>query len=302
MDDLVGKLENSFQVTKSDNSIYAPHPSERLSQFKTKTPKAGDQNVRRARYLEIQKNKRFDYKNHARKLALDQWSDGEDDDEDSEPMEVKHVKPPRRYANQLMLSEWMVEKPVDFESEWLMKVCPIGKRNLVIASRGQVYCYTRSGFRLFSFVSKDIPGGSRDSVSGFTVLDCIFSEKDKTFYILDVMCWNQQAFYDCETDFRFFWLTSKFKEVEDGKVDIDKNTNNSSYNFKQIEYVKCNNEVLINFLNSYDVGKDNVDGLLFYHRTNHYTFGTTPLVLWLKPKMLNDMFKLKFSEQTDLEM
>ena len=29
-----------------------------------------------------------------------------------------------------------------------------------------------------------------------------------------------------------------------------------------------------------------LDGLLFYHKETHYTFGDTPLVLWLKPYML----------------
>lgn len=34
-----------------------------------------------------------------------------------------------------MYSEWLVEKPADFEQEWLAVICPWGKRNLVIASR-----------------------------------------------------------------------------------------------------------------------------------------------------------------------
>lgn len=36
---------------------------------------------------------------------------------------------------QIMYSEWLVEKPVDFEQEWLAVICPWGKRNLVVASR-----------------------------------------------------------------------------------------------------------------------------------------------------------------------
>ena len=35
---------------------------------------------------------------------------------------------------QLMFSEWMVELPEDFEEEWVMVPCPVGKRNLVVAS------------------------------------------------------------------------------------------------------------------------------------------------------------------------
>ena len=33
-----------------------------------------------------------------------------------------------------MLSEWLVDVPDDLTQEWLMVVCPFGKRNLVIAS------------------------------------------------------------------------------------------------------------------------------------------------------------------------
>ena len=36
--------------------------------------------------------------------------------------------------HQLMLSEWLLEVPDMFETEWLMVPCPIGRRNLVIAS------------------------------------------------------------------------------------------------------------------------------------------------------------------------
>ena len=35
-----------------------------------------------------------------------------------------------------------------------------------------------------------------------------------------------------------------------------------------------------------------LDGVLFYHRLSHYTFGTTPLVLWLKPHMLSEVLAL----------
>lgn len=32
-----------------------------------------------------------------------------------------------------------------------------------------------------------------------------------------------------------------------------------------------------------------LDGLLFYHKRTHYTFGSTPLVVWLKPFMVPDV-------------
>lgn len=34
-----------------------------------------------------------------------------------------------------MLSEWLVDVPLDLEKEWVVVVCPVGKRALVVASR-----------------------------------------------------------------------------------------------------------------------------------------------------------------------
>lgn len=34
-----------------------------------------------------------------------------------------------------MLSEWLVDVPSDLDSDWLMVVCPVGKRSLIVASK-----------------------------------------------------------------------------------------------------------------------------------------------------------------------
>ena len=40
-----------------------------------------------------------------------------------------------------------------------------------------------------------------------------------------------------------------------------------------------------------------VDGLLFYHKRTHYTFGSTPLVVWLKPYMLPEILGMTVPEK-----
>lgn len=35
------------------------------------------------------------------------------------------------------------------------------------------------------------------SHADYTILDCIYSEVDRTYYILDVMCWRGHPVYDC---------------------------------------------------------------------------------------------------------
>ncbi|TNN00403.1 hypothetical protein fugu_011649 [Takifugu bimaculatus] len=213
MDDLTAALSASFAVSKEHNSTAAPHP--RLAQYKCKYSVL-EQSERRRRFLELQKSKRLNYVNHARRLADGDWagsdSDGEEDMEkqeegkreqdvsaEEEGMEIERRKLPKHYANQLMLSEWLVDVPAELDTDWLMVVCPVGKRSLIVASKGSTAAYTKSGYCVNRFPSL-LPGGNRhNSAMGkdYTILDCIYSEVDRTFYILDVMCWRGHPVYDC---------------------------------------------------------------------------------------------------------
>lgn len=97
-----------------------------------------------------------------------------------------------------MLSEWLVDVPSDLEQEWVVVVCPVGKRALVVASRvsglppaakgpvpihsqhktgltaffstffpsqGTTAAYTKSGFCVNRFPSL-LPGGNRHNSTG----------------------------------------------------------------------------------------------------------------------------------------
>ncbi|XP_075620395.1 snurportin-1 isoform X2 [Balearica regulorum gibbericeps] len=247
------------------NSPAAPHP--RLAAYKARS--GPGQAERRQRLLRLQKERRLDYVNHARRLAEDDWagveSEGEEkegEDAEEEEMDVDAGKKlPKRYANQLMLSEWLVDVPLDLEQEWVVVVCPVGKRALVVASRGSTAAYTKSGFCVNRFPSL-LPGGNRHNSTSekvYCILDCIYNEAKQTYYILDVMCWRGHPVYDCQTDFRFFWLFSKIQE-EEGLGEKSR-------------------------INP-------VDGLLFYHKQTHYTPGSTPLVGWLRPYMVPEILGL----------
>ncbi|XP_026580827.1 snurportin-1-like, partial [Pseudonaja textilis] len=149
MEELSQTLACNFVVSQDLNSPAAPHP--RLAQYKPKYSSL-EQGERRRRLLEFQKTKRLDYINHARRLAENDWTYTEEEEEeekekeeegetskadgDHEEMELEIVKKlPKRYANQLMLSEWLIDVPPDLDQEWLFVVCPTGKRALVVASR-----------------------------------------------------------------------------------------------------------------------------------------------------------------------
>ncbi|XP_025740367.1 snurportin-1 isoform X2 [Callorhinus ursinus] len=209
MEELSQALASSFSVSQDLNSTAAPHP--RLSQYKSKHSSL-EQSERRRRLLELQKSKRLDYVNHARRLAEDDWtgmeSEEEEDKKDDEEMDVDTGKKlPKRYANQLMLSEWLIDVPSDLGQEWIVVVCPVGKRALIVASRGSTSAYTKSGYCVNRFSSL-LPGGNRrnsTTAKDYTILDCIYSEVNQTYYVLDVMCWRGHPFYDCQVDGLLFY-------------------------------------------------------------------------------------------------
>ncbi|XP_044139303.1 snurportin-1 [Bufo gargarizans] len=290
MDALADALAGSFAVSSQLNSTSAPHP--RLAQYKGKYSSL-EQSERRRKLLELQKLKRLDYINHARRLAAGDWTDQDEEkkdddkqtddvDEDAEDMDVEPCKKlPRHYANQLMLSEWLIEIPPDLADLWLLVVCPTGKRSLVVASRGSTAAYTKSGYCVNRFPSL-LPGGNRqNSATGkdYTILDCIYNEESRTYYVLDVMCWRGHPVYDCQTDFRFYWLQSKLQE-EDGLCNISKI---NPFKFVGLQNFPCSLESIQCVLTQ--TYPYQVDGLLFYHKHTHYTPGSTPLVGWLRPYM-----------------
>ncbi|XP_062859734.1 snurportin-1 [Trichomycterus rosablanca] len=299
MDALTDALSSSFCVTREENSTSAPHP--RLAQFKIKYSSL-DQDERRRRFLQQQKKKRLNYVNHARRLADGDWTGPDSDEEveeklnqqqneeEDEGMEIEQRKKlPRHYANQLMLSEWLVDVPANLSSDWLLVVCPVGKRSLVVASKGCTSSYTKSGYCVNRFPSL-LPGGNRhNSAMGkdYTILDCIYSEVDRTYYILDVMCWRGHPVYDCSTEFRFYWLQSKVEEAE-GLAEIAKR---NPFRFVSLNSIICTTELIQKAL-AHDYSF-NVDGLLFYHGETHYTPGSTPLVGWLRPYMVSDILGIE---------
>lgn len=128
-----------------------------------------------------------------------------------------------------MLSEWLVDVPEDLASEWTAVVCPQGRRCLVVASyvssstvvrpspsplfQRYTCVYTKTGHKLKEFESA-LPGGSRRSTKkgaprppfvlpttqplDRTLLDCVFCEATGTFWVLDVLNWNNMSCFDSE--------------------------------------------------------------------------------------------------------
>lgn len=48
-----------------------------------------------------------------------------------------------------MLSEWLVDVPSELDTDWLLVVCPVGKRSLIVASKVSIFegfFYKYNGF------------------------------------------------------------------------------------------------------------------------------------------------------------
>ena len=198
------------------------------------------------------------------------------------------------YSNQLMLSEWMIDVPSDFEDSWLMVVCPVGKRCLVISSKGKTKAYSRTGKFMKHFPSH-LPGGChkyQDPYNHYCILDCIFHEVLQTFFVLDIMCWRGHPVYDSDTEFRSFWLHAKISEEQER---LSSQTSSNPYKFLPLEHHSCKREAVTQLLSA--GWRLEVDGLLFIHKRVHYTTGMSPLAVWLKPHMVPNVLGITVSQQ-----
>ncbi|KAK9915988.1 hypothetical protein WJX75_007001 [Coccomyxa subellipsoidea] len=160
------------------------------------------------------------------------------------------------FSNQLMQHEWLTDIPGDLASNWVVMPRPEGQRCLVIASHQHTVSRTRSGSILHSFPSP-LPGGSRathGNAEVFSILDTVFSEPDKTYFVIDIMAWNGYLLYDCNADFRTFWVQSKLAEIAEG--------------------IQAAYSGMAPFQQR--------DGLLFLNREAHYDLGSSPLALLWK--------------------
>lgn len=201
----------------------------------------------------------------------------------------------RKFRNKAMLSEWLVDRPMDFESEWVLKATPVGKRCLVFARKGETVAYSRTGQFIKAFQSS-LPGGCHMNASHcrrqFAIVDCIYVLQNNSFYLMDALAWNEHKLYESEASFRFFWLQSRYNEIQDKFLSVSPRNECrfyclNTYSASDQDILKAlNNDLLIKEHNL------KLDGLLFFHIRGPYVPGANPLVLWIKPEMVNRVLKL----------
>ena len=201
----------------------------------------------------------------------------------------------RKFRNKAMLSEWLVDRPMDLESEWVLKAMPVGRRCLVFARKGETVAYSRTGQFIKAFQSS-LPGGCHVHISHcrrqFAIVDCIYVQQTNTFYLMDALAWNEHKLYESEASFRFFWLQSRYNENQE-KFLITSSKNECRF-YCLNTYHASDDDILV-ALNSDPLIKEHnlqLDGLLFFHMRGPYVPGANPLVLWIKPDMVNRVLNI----------
>lgn len=193
------------------------------------------------------------------------------------------------YAGQFSIPEWMVDVPRDLNGHlstegggWFVMPRPEGKRCLMVASGGITVTRLTNGDVLHRFPSA-LPNGSpraKGPRDGWTMLDCIYSEARRTYFVLDLLCWRKMELYDCTCEFRLFFLRSKFEEEMGESAAAGAAGAAGGYLLEPLPYFECDSRGLrraygefVPFIR---------DGLLFWSKQSYVEMGPSPLVLLWK--------------------
>ncbi|RCH81417.1 hypothetical protein CU098_007367, partial [Rhizopus stolonifer] len=194
------------------------------------------------------------------------------------------------YADQIMYAEYFEMMPSNLFQDWVMMICPVGKRCLVTSGGGQTIARSRRGHLLNRFQSVLPNGSSSNRSSDFCILDCVYDAVHWTFYVLDVMCWRGYPIYDCDTNFRHFWLQTRIGPHEFDRPDY----HNQFYKFKPLKPVLTTELAAVvhdpeGYLKQQHDDDYPIDGLLFYHQQARYQGGSTPLVGWVPRDSMSNL-------------
>ncbi|KAI5080951.1 hypothetical protein GOP47_0004134 [Adiantum capillus-veneris] len=210
--------------------------------------------------------------------------DAEEENEVSmlQATKLKGIKAREWFKQQYMLPEWMVDVPNRLREDWYVMARPAGERCLVVSSNGATVSRLRNGRILHCFPSA-LPSGARtrEAVTSsrvFCILDCVFHKPNSIYYVIDMMCWRGYSLYDCNYEFRHFWIKSKLEET--GVLAPPSRWHH--YQFKIVPAFECDKAGLKEAYNG--IVPFERDGCLFLNRHAHYVLGVTPLaLLWKDP-------------------
>ncbi|KAE9549488.1 hypothetical protein FO519_007299 [Halicephalobus sp. NKZ332] len=295
VDELAGMI--AVEGSLNDGTVFDEHP--RFSGYKNLGKIQNKQRERRNEFLENQKSRRLDAFDKYRTLV-----DDEVEDEEEEVMETEEgsnafrqyssrvMKLNKKYKDQLMFSEWLIDIPDELQESWNMVTCPVGKRVLVVAKEGTTRIFNKVGL-LLGEIKSGLSGGGPGSKHGMTILDCIRLKDNKRFYVLDVLYASGMYFNEVEASIRFSMLPSIVEEADINRKQMKKNSNVPVFLIPQ--NCRCLKEEMTRLMNM-DIDFE-LDGLLFYNDKGWYIPGYTPLVGWLKPWMMAEVLGIEIADR-----
>ncbi|CDW79532.1 UNKNOWN [Stylonychia lemnae] len=157
------------------------------------------------------------------------------------------------YASQIQIHDFLLRQDLEIlnDSSYMVSARPSGVRYLVTSSNGKTTSRNSSGYLTHQFES-NLPNGSKGNTDekvqfqmksnkrNCSALDCIYVEKEETFYIIDLICWDEMIYTDFPFCSRILFLQQKFHDIP--------KPISQKYKFKLLEYQPCNTN---SFLQAY---------------------------------------------------
>lgn len=160
--------------------------------------------------------------------------------------------------------------------------------------QGHAEVFNKDGESIKEFKAA-IPGRFKDDNA---VLDCILNEKEKTFFILDLVEWHGLNYMEYDTSFRLHWLKQK---IEEDCPHVTKFSKDNIYKFIPLPFMKCDKESLTILMTEPMPFTQKLDGILFYDMMSPYISGISSRVLWLEPFMLEEILDIKIPAHFNLK-
>eukprot|EP01126_Amoeba_proteus_P013286 TRINITY_DN15613_c0_g2_i1.p1 TRINITY_DN15613_c0_g2~~TRINITY_DN15613_c0_g2_i1.p1 ORF type:complete len:346 (-),score=60.97 TRINITY_DN15613_c0_g2_i1:188-1171(-) len=191
-----------------------------------------------------------------------------------------------KYKDSLMIPEALVEPPEDLKDNWICVPYPISRRVCVSCYQNKTTLRLRNGVLLATFKS-NLPGGGkkRSSNKEYCVLDCLLDETTSKIYVLDLMVWKGNQYYDCDAEFRSFWVFQKFQELSEGDISEQ---SNDGYSFKLLERHDSDLSLLSKMLKEKCFSFGVPAGFFFYHKEGNYWPGASPLMGFMTPDQITE--------------
>lgn len=187
------------------------------------------------------------------------------------------------FGSQFCVPEWMVDVPSDL-GDWLVMARPEGKRCFLVASGGETVARLMNGEVLDRFQSALPNGGAPGPPNGITIVEGVYVDHSRTFFLCDLLVYKSLELYECEGSFRLYFLGSKFQEeleprgaalcADAGAADL------WQYRMSPCSYYSADVDGLRRAYSGFTPFVR--DGLLFLHKQGFYEQGATPLALLFK--------------------